>query len=114
MRADSLSAELCGPRLDLDVLWARPCLVQRFSRLSAAGFGFDTSREQTRSAFGTGIGGQAFLPVAASIGLFGSASAEVQWMRDRFVQVQSDGTRRELHRSAPVVGFFQAGVGFSF
>lgn len=113
MRADGLSAELCGPRLALDALWLRPCVVQRFSRLSASAFGFDVSGQQTRSAAGTGLGGQLFLPVSGPVGLFGSASAEAQWIRDRFVYVRSDGTRGELHRSAPIVGFFQVGVGFS-
>ncbi len=114
IRADALAAELCGPRLDLDSLWLRPCLVQRFSRLSASAFGFDSNRESGRLALSTGLGGHMFVPLLGSLGAFSSVSADFHWLRDRFVYARSDGTRGELHRPAPVVGFLQVGLGLSF
>ena len=114
IRADALAAELCGPRLDLNSLWLRPCLVQRFSRLSASAFGFDSNRESGRLALSTGLGGHMFVPLLGSFGAFSSVSADVHWLRDRFVYARSDGTRGELHRPAPIAGFLQVGLGLSF
>lgn len=114
LRAVTVGVDLCGPRWGLGDSWARACVLQRASLVSASAYGFAQRVDQTRPVLGSGVGGHWFIPLHGSFGGFVGAEVEANWQRDRFVRRRSDATSAEVYQPSLFSGHVQAGVALSF